>query len=119
MAAVYDAAFAGVEGVDPLRRAPAATHVYHQYVVRVEDRDGALESLRRAGVAAGVHYPLALHQQPALAGVVADSGFEHAERLAAHVLSLPIYPELSMSQQERVIEAVSAHAATLLPERAG
>ena len=106
-AAAYDRAFASVEGVEPIRIAEGALPVYHQYVVRLADRDGAREALDRLGISTGVHYPVPLHRQPALEGLVPGGGFPVAERLAREVLSIPVFPELSEAQRDSVIEGVA------------
>jgi dTDP-4-amino-4,6-dideoxygalactose transaminase len=111
-AAAYDAALADVEGIEPIRVDPRATAVYHQYVVRVPERERAAALLAEHGIATGVHYPVPLHLQPALAGRFSDS-FPHAEELAATVLSLPISPELADGDREQIVELLAQHAATL------
>jgi dTDP-4-amino-4,6-dideoxygalactose transaminase len=108
-ARAYDAAFEAAEGIEPIHVEPAARSVYHQYVVRVVDREGAVEALRRDGIAAGVHYPIPLHRQPALAGRHRALNLPGAEKLADEVLSLPVYPELSDAQRDEVVGALSAH----------
>ncbi|MGH9283591.1 MAG: DegT/DnrJ/EryC1/StrS family aminotransferase, partial [Acidimicrobiales bacterium] len=110
-AAAYDEAFAGVEGVDPIVVRPAALPVWHQYVVRVPRRDDAAARLRDAGIASGIHYPIPLSRQPALAGVVAPGAFPAADGLAASILSLPVYPELHDDARRRVVEVLASHAA--------
>jgi dTDP-4-amino-4,6-dideoxygalactose transaminase len=106
-AAVYDAAFSGVEGVEPIAIAAAAGPIYHQYVVRCSSRDEVVARCEAAGIGTGVHYPLALHQQPALADLALPQPLPTAERLAAEVLSLPISPTLSETERAEVIAAVS------------
>ena len=110
-AAAYDEAFRQVPGVNPIRVEGPARAVYHQYVVRLADRDAALEALRERGVAAGVHYRVPLHRQPALAGIADSFECPNAERLAAEVLSLPVYPELTAQDRQTVVDAVATHAA--------
>jgi dTDP-4-amino-4,6-dideoxygalactose transaminase len=108
-AAAYDAALGDIDGVSPIVVHPSARAVYHQYVVRVSNRELALDTLKEQGVSAGVHYPIPLHRQPALAGGN-HRALPHADRLAGEVLSLPVYPELSVAQRDTVIEAVSQYA---------
>ena len=84
-----------------------AEAVYHQYVVRLESREAARSALAAQGIATAVHYPIPLHRQPALAGVVAGN-YPAAEMLAEEVLSLPMFPELSDSQLHEVVAALSA-----------
>ncbi len=106
-AAAYDAAFADVAGVKPIRLHQDATGVYHQYVVRLDDRDGARAALAEQGVETGVHYPVPLHRQPALADL-GGGDFPAAEALAAEVLSLPVFPELTDDQRKSVVAALAA-----------
>jgi dTDP-4-amino-4,6-dideoxygalactose transaminase len=88
---------------------PGVRHVYHQYVIRVPARDELLEALKRKGIGAGVHYPLALHQQPALRYLGYQEGdFPAAEQASREVLSLPIFPELTPEQQEWVVASIQA-----------
>lgn len=86
-----------------------ANPAWHLYVVRVAERDRVLAALTAAGIGAGVHYPLPLHLQPAYAElgyVVGD--LPVTEAVAASCLSLPLYPEMTYAQQERVVAALEA-----------
>jgi len=78
--------------------------VWHLYVIRVSRRDRVLERLRAAGIEAGIHYPFPIHQIPAFAGLAgyASRSFPVAERNAGELLSLPLFPEITPGQQERV-----------------
>jgi dTDP-4-amino-4,6-dideoxygalactose transaminase len=78
-------------------------------VVRVAERARAAALLGEHGIATGVHYPVPLHQQPALADRY-PADFPNAEALAATVLSLPISPELSPSDRDQVVELLARHA---------
>jgi len=78
--------------------------VYHLFVVRSPERDAVLSRLHDAGVGAAIHYPVPLHRQPSLSGLgYATDQFPVANRLAAEILSLPIYPGLSDDQIDRVL----------------
>lgn len=84
-------------------------HVYHQYVLRARRRDELAAFLKERKIGSGVYYPLPLHLQKCFADLGHKAGdFPHAERAAAEVLALPIYPELTESQQQAVVEALSA-----------
>jgi dTDP-4-amino-4,6-dideoxygalactose transaminase len=108
-ARTYDELLAGVDGVERPATAPGNTHVWHLYVVQVDRRDEVLAALRNGGIGAGVHYPVPLHRQPALAGSPSAGGtFPVAERAAARILSLPLFPGITEAQQERVVTALSA-----------
>ena len=87
---------------------PKATHVFHQYVIRVRRRDELKAFLLDRGVASEIYYPLALHQQPALLGLGYPKGaFPESERAAAEVLALPIFPQLTFDEQEVVVSAIA------------
>jgi dTDP-4-amino-4,6-dideoxygalactose transaminase len=106
-AAAYDRAFASAVGVEPIRIAEGALPAYHQYVVRLADRDSARDALAKQGISTGVHYPVPLNRQPALEDLV-SGGFPAAESLAREVLSLPVFPELSDEQRDSVSRGVTA-----------
>ncbi|MEJ7615980.1 MAG: DegT/DnrJ/EryC1/StrS family aminotransferase [Pyrinomonadaceae bacterium] len=87
-----------------------AHHVYHLYVMQTNERDALHAALARAGVQAGIHYPLPLHLQPAYASFGHRRGdFPVTERLAERVLSLPMFPELT-EEQLRVVADACAQA---------
>ena len=103
----YDAGLTGLPVALPARRAEA-THVFHQYVIRLAERDALRARLRGLGIGTGVHYPVPVHQQPAYSGRLASgpSGLGLTERAAPQILSLPIYPRLADEAVDRVIAAV-------------
>lgn len=84
-------------------------HVFHLYVVRSARRDQLQQHLKGAGIGALVHYPMPVHQQPAYKGrVKLAGGLPETDRASAEVLSLPMYPELSVAAQDEVVQAVRA-----------
>jgi dTDP-4-amino-4,6-dideoxygalactose transaminase len=86
---------------------PYGKAVHHLYVIRVQDRDELQHDLTQASIGTGVHYPAPLHLQKAYAWLGYTLGdFPTAERAAAEVLSLPMYPQLTYEQQDRVVEAL-------------
>jgi dTDP-4-amino-4,6-dideoxygalactose transaminase len=88
---------------------PDNLHVWHLYVVRVAERDRVLAALHRAGIGAGIHYPVPLHRTEAFVGLgLAQGSFPVAERAAGEILSLPLYPGITPSAQEVVAEALAA-----------
>ncbi|MBU0492229.1 MAG: DegT/DnrJ/EryC1/StrS family aminotransferase [Chloroflexi bacterium] len=83
--------------------------IYHLYVVRVPDREGLGAHLKAQGIATGIHYPLPLHLQPAYCHLGYREGdLPVTEAIAAEVLSLPMFPELTTDQIETVVGAVAA-----------
>ena len=86
---------------------PGTLHVYHQYTVRVENRDRVQTQLIDSGIQTMVYYPVPLHLQEVHANLGLKKGsFPHSERAAQEVLSLPMFPELHPEQREAVREAL-------------
>ena len=114
-AAAYDRLLkeAGLAGADnsPIHlpyRAPEARHIFHQYVVRAQRRDALRATLTERGIATEIYYPLPLHLQNAFLYLGYAAGdFPEAERAAAEVLALPMFPELRDDEQRAVVEAIS------------
>src|SRR3989454_152986 len=104
----YDEFFADAEGTVILPHVPSWSRpVYHLYVVRVADREQLQKDLAAAGIGTGIHYPIPLHLAKAYDVLGFRPGdFPVAEEAAAHVLSLPMFPELSLEQQRRVVSVV-------------
>lgn len=85
----------------------SAESVWHLFVLRVRDRDSVQIKLQKQGIAAGIHYPVPLHRQPAYDYLgVPEGSLPVTERVAAHVLSLPMYPELTQEQINLIGRAV-------------
>jgi dTDP-4-amino-4,6-dideoxygalactose transaminase len=112
IASRYTAAFRSGP-VTPPTESASARHVYHLYVVRSGERERLRERLRAQRVETMIHYPVPVHRQEGYAGLVriGPGGLELTERLAGEVLSLPIYPELTDHEVDRVIDAVTGSAA--------
>ncbi|HZO34601.1 MAG TPA: DegT/DnrJ/EryC1/StrS family aminotransferase, partial [Gaiellaceae bacterium] len=86
-----------------------ADPVWHLYVVRTPARDRVRDALAEASIASGMHYPVPLHLQPALASLGHKPGdFPATEAWAESALSLPMFPELEQAELERVASAVQA-----------
>jgi dTDP-4-amino-4,6-dideoxygalactose transaminase len=86
---------------------PRAQHVFHQYVIRAPRRDDLRAHLTREHIGSEVYYPLCLHQQDALRDLGYRTGdFPEAERAAAEVLALPIYPELRDDEQQIIVDSI-------------
>ncbi len=83
--------------------------VYHIFALRIERRDEILAALRAQGIGAGVHYPIPIHLQPTFASLgYVPGSFPVAEEAAHQFLSLPLFPELTEEQIQRVAGALSA-----------
>jgi dTDP-4-amino-4,6-dideoxygalactose transaminase len=93
--------------------APWADPVWHLYVIRAANRDEIAAALGAAGIATGMHYPLPLHLQPALARLGHAKGdFPVTERWAETLLSLPMFPELEPAEVQRVADVITGVART-------
>ena len=109
IAARYSGAFQG-SAISPPVEADGARHVYHLNVVRSPKRERVREALHQRGIETMIHYPVPVHRQEGYAGLVriGPGGLAFTERLASEVFSLPLYPEITDREVDRVIEAVVA-----------
>ncbi|GKZ12529.1 DegT/DnrJ/EryC1/StrS family aminotransferase [Haladaptatus sp. T7] len=82
-------------------------HVYHQYTIRADDRDGLQEHLESKGVGTGVYYPTPIHEQPAYQHVDHDAPI--SEQMAGNVLSLPVHPGLSGDDVRTIASAIKSY----------
>jgi dTDP-4-amino-4,6-dideoxygalactose transaminase len=95
-------------GVNPSFEPTWSKAVYHLYVVRSDDREGLTNHLNKAGIGTGIHYPVPLHLQKAYTALNYSLGdFPIAEKAAAEIVSLPIFPQLMRDQQARVVEEIA------------
>jgi dTDP-4-amino-4,6-dideoxygalactose transaminase len=91
-----------------LKTRPEAHHIYHQYVIRVQQREKLREFLKDRGIGSEVYYPVPLHLQKCFAYLgYAEGDLPEAERAAAEVLALPMFAELEEDEQSSVVEAIA------------
>jgi len=106
IANLYDQLLEGASVKLPQRR-PGFRHVFHQYVIQSERRDGLKEFLRKKEVMTAIHYPLPVHLQPAYKErLLSLVTLERTEEIVKKVLSLPMYPQLEDGQVEVVANHV-------------
>jgi dTDP-4-amino-4,6-dideoxygalactose transaminase len=104
----YSALLSENEVTLPVQR-EAADSAWHLYIIRTGVRDALLRHLNAEGIGAGVHYPVPLHLQPAYAHLGYKCGdLPVTEAVADSCLSLPLYPEMTHEQQDRVVSVISA-----------
>ncbi len=105
-AAFYNEQLHGVVEMVPVVRS-WGTHVYCYYVIQVPARDQFRKEMELAGIGTNIHYPTPIHLQPACIQHGFRSGaLPVTEAAAKHIVSLPMYPELTEQQQQRVVDAV-------------
>ena len=107
LAAEYNSQLFGLEEIVRPTERPEAEHVYHLYVIRTPDRERLSAWLRKHNIATGVHYPIPIHLQQAWLAV-GDSGgpLPVTESSSQEILSLPMYPELTVDQVHYICQSV-------------
>ena len=97
----------GVAGVitPPIR--DGGGHVFHQYTIRVSDREAVIARLTQRGVGYGIYYPMAIHQQPLYQQLGYDDHLPNTEAACREVLSLPVHPSLSRADLDCIVDAVA------------
>ncbi len=84
-------------------------HIFHQYVIRVKERDRLQAFLKEKGIGSGVYYPIPLHLQPCFSYLDSKKGdFTVAEDAALTSLALPVFPELKKAEKEYIIDSIRA-----------
>lgn len=113
----YHELFAEAKGAVVVpHEAPWTKGIYHLYVVRVQDREALQAHLADAGIGTGIHYPIPLHLQKAYQRLGHKKGdFPVTERVAAEIVSLPMFPQLTHNQQKEV----AAHVVEFVTSKVG
>lgn len=104
----YNRGFRSTPAVTPFV-ADFAEHIYHQYTLQVDDRDGLQAYLKEKGIPSAIHYPIPLHLQPAFrkASGFKEGDFPVAERISHRVISLPMHPDLTTEEQDYIIRTIT------------
>jgi dTDP-4-amino-4,6-dideoxygalactose transaminase len=107
-AALAESGIYPAHGVILPHEVPGTRHVWHQYVIRTQRRDALRAFLTERKIGSEIYYPVPLHLQEALEHLGYKQGdFPEAERAAAEVLALPIFPEIREDEQETVVNAIA------------
>jgi dTDP-4-amino-4,6-dideoxygalactose transaminase len=97
-----------IHGIVLPQEVKSTHHVWHQYVIRTNSRDGLRHFLTERKIGSEIYYPVPLHLQAALKGLgYSEGSFPEAERAAHEVLALPIFPELREDEQQTVVSAIA------------
>jgi len=116
----YDRLLSNVDDVVKPYCPDWARAVYHLYVVRVPDREGLQKHLAEAKIATGIHYPVPVHLQKAYAGMGHRLGdFPVTEKVTREIVSLPMFPQLSAEQCERVVNEIANFLQNTVPAQGG
>jgi len=110
-------------GLDEAVRLPIEpadrSHIFNQFVIRTADRDGLKRHLDQQGIGNEIYYPVPFHLQPCFANLGYRQGaFPHAERASLESLAIPVYGELTLSQQETVVSAIGQFIQQRVPASA-
>ena len=107
-AEIYDKELSKISWIKIPKKQPNVKHAYHQYVIRVKNRQALHEHLKQKGIPADVHYPIPLHLMPAYAHLGYKKGdFPEAEKAAEEVLSLPIGPHLTEENLMKIVSEIN------------
>ena len=115
MAQHYDQQLASLKefGIVPIKNECGKGHVYHLYVIRITqdcpvDRTALQLILKEHEIQTGIHYPVPCHLQPAFKSMGHQPGdFPHTETLSQEILSLPMYPGMTLAQVEQVVTVIA------------
>jgi dTDP-4-amino-4,6-dideoxygalactose transaminase len=103
----YSQALCGIEGICTPSIDPKNESIFNQYTIRAQRRDDLQAYLKGKEIGTSVYYPLPLHLQPCFAYLgYSEGSCPESERASKEVLSLPIYPELTRSQLDEVVDAI-------------
>ena len=105
----YETAFANSASVKTPRTEAGNYHVFNQYTLRVPNRDGLKAALDAAGVGNAIYYPKPLHLQECFAPLGGHAGqLPVTEAMVSEVISIPVFPELSVEERSRVIDTIES-----------
>lgn len=116
----YNRTFAALDYLIPPSVRPGGTHCYHLYVVQSAWRDDLAAHLDRAGIDSAIHYPIPIHLQQPYAGdrlILPPGGLPVCEEVTGRILSLPLFPEMTDDEVERVCAAVLSFGEGYTTER--
>lgn len=83
-----------------------AKHVYHQYTIRVKNREKLIEEFRREGIGFGIYYPRGNHQQPIIQKLGFSARLPVTEKICKEVISIPVHPLISKEDRERIVNTI-------------
>jgi dTDP-4-amino-4,6-dideoxygalactose transaminase len=107
LAEAYNQSLSRIPDLTLPYQAPGVKHVYHLYVVSYKGRDALQQNLKENGISSSVYYPQPLHLSDPCKGLGYQQGdFPHSERASRETLAIPLYPEMTQEQVNRVVSAI-------------
>lgn len=106
LAEAYDSAFSEIEDIEIPYRVSYSTHVFHQYTLKVKDRNALQEHLKKDGIPSMVYYPVPLHLQEAYQKFSTQK-CPVSEKLIKEVISLPMHTEMTQEQTKYIIQSIN------------
>jgi dTDP-4-amino-4,6-dideoxygalactose transaminase len=107
-AAYLSANLSKIPGVVTPKIREGCEHIFHQYTIRIPDRDAAAQKMKDKGVGVGIHYPTPIHNQPLYKQLGYNDSLPIAEAASREVLSLPVHPSLSKDDLDCIVDAVAS-----------
>jgi dTDP-4-amino-4,6-dideoxygalactose transaminase len=95
-----------ISGVVTPKIRKGCEHIFHQYTIRIPNRDAATQKLKEKGVGVGIHYPTPIHLQPLYKQLGYTDSLPGAEAASREVLSLPVHPSLTRSDLDYIINTI-------------
>ncbi len=102
----YSTALAELPGCIPPAEDGVGVHVYHQYCFRTDKRDAIMAALQAEKIGCAIYYPVPLHQQEVFKAECAGLSLPHTEAVAADIMALPIFPEMTDAQVDEVLAVI-------------
>jgi perosamine synthetase len=106
-AAFLSSRLSKIDGIVVPKIREGAEHVFHQYTIRIQDRDNVAQKLREKGVGCGIHYPLPIPQQPFYRGLGYSDQLPITEAACKEVLSLPVHPSVTEENLEYIVQSIA------------
>ena len=105
----YNKLFQGIKDITTPHVKPNSHHVFHQYTIRLKNRDYLYEKLKEKGIETIIYYPIPIHLQKAFSYLdYKKSSFPVTEQICNEILSLPIYPEIKPETQEYIVDNIKS-----------
>ncbi len=104
----YDEMLSSIDNVEIPYVMSEVKHVYHQYTIKVKEREKLTEAFRKKGIGYGIYYPKGVHQQPVMQKLGFTAKLPVTERIVNEVISIPVHPALSEEDLDKIVRVISA-----------